>query len=293
MTKWTAADIPDQSGRTVIVTGSNSGLGAVTARDLARAGARVIMACRNLEKANAVADTIDGNTEVRQLDLSDLASVRRFVDELEGDVDVLVNNAGIMAVPFRRTGDGFESQIGTNHLGPFALTGLLINRITDRVVTVSSAMHQVGRIRQDLNFEQGRYQRWLAYGQTKLANLLFAYELQRRLEEAGSDVISVAAHPGYAATELQSHTDTFQDKVMAFGNRLFAQSADMGALPSLYAATMPGLPGGSYWGPDGFQQQRGYPKRVGSNAASRDQETAARLWDVSERLTGVTYKIQP
>lgn len=293
MTKWTAADIPDQSGRTVIVTGSNSGLGAVTARDLARAGARVIMACRNLEKANAVADTIDGNTEVRQLDLSDLASVRRFVDELEGDVDVLVNNAGIMAVPFRRTVDGFESQIGTNHLGPFALTGLLINRIADRVVTVSSAMHQVGRIRQDLNFEQGRYQRWLAYGQTKLANLLFAYELQRRLEEAGSDVISVAAHPGYAATELQSHTDTFQDKVMAFGNRLFAQSADMGALPSLYAATMPGLPGGSYWGPDGFQQQRGYPKRVGSNAASRDQETAARLWDVSERLTGVTYKIQP
>lgn len=293
MTKWTAADIPDQSGRTVIVTGANSGLGEAAARALAGAGAHVVMACRNLAKAKAVADTIDGDTEIRELDLADLASVRRFVDELEGDVDVLVNNAGIMGVPRGRTVDGFESQIGTNHLGPFALTGLLLNRITDRVVTVSSHMHRIGRIRGDLNFEHGRYERWLAYGQSKLANLLFGYELQRRLEAAGSTRISVVAHPGYAATGLQAHTESFQDRLMAIGNRFLAQSAEMGALPALYAATMPDLPGGSYWGPDGFQQQRGYPKRVGSTAASRDLETAARLWETSERLTGVAYEIKP
>jgi NAD(P)-dependent dehydrogenase (short-subunit alcohol dehydrogenase family) len=291
MTKWTAADIPDQHGRTIVVTGANSGLGAVVARELARAGARVVLACRDTAKGEAVAASMPGTVEVRRLDLADLAAVRAFAGGIEGTIDVLVNNAGVMAVPKRATADGFELQIGTNHLGHFALTGLLLDRIADRVVTVASNAHALGRIRlDDLNWEHRRYQRWRAYGQSKLANLLFSYELHRRLSAAGSPVLAVAAHPGYAATSLQSHTESFQDLVMRLGNRLFAQSDVMGALPELYAATAPGLASGSYVGPDGRFGQAGHPKLVRSNAASRDADTARDLWDLSERLTGVTYR---
>jgi NAD(P)-dependent dehydrogenase (short-subunit alcohol dehydrogenase family) len=291
MSKWTAADIPDQAGRTVVVTGANSGIGAVAARELARAGARVVLACRDTARGEAAAAGMPGAVEVRRLDLADLASVREFAGGLGGEVAVLVNNAGVMAVPKRTTADGFEMQIGTNHLGHFALTGLLLDRVTDRVVTVSSGAHNLGRIRlDDLNWERGRYRRWHAYGQSKLANLLFTYELQRRLAEAGSPVRAVAAHPGYAATNLQSHTESVQDRLMRLSNRIMAQSGEMGALPTLYAATVPDLPGGSYVGPDGLFEQRGHPKIVGSSAASRDLGTARRLWELSEKLTGVGFE---
>jgi NAD(P)-dependent dehydrogenase (short-subunit alcohol dehydrogenase family) len=230
-----------------------------------------------------------GAVEVRPLDLADLGSVRAFAGAWEGDLDVLVNNAGVMATPERRTSDGFELQIATNHLGPFALTNLLLPHITDRVVTVSSGMHRTGKIRlDDLNWEHGRYQRWAAYNQSKLANLLFTGELQRRLDAAGSAVRAVAAHPGYAATNLQHQTgNAVEDVLMTIGNWVFAQTDEMGALPILYAATQD-LPGNSYVGPDGFQEGRGHPKLVGRSAAANDAETARRLWELSERLTGVT-----
>lgn len=293
MAKWTAADIPAQTGRTVVVTGANSGLGAATARELARAGAHVIIACRNVSKGEAAAATMPGTVEVRPLDLADLSSIRTFAATLTDPFDVLINNAGVMALPLSRTADGFETQIGTNHLGHFALTGLLLDRIRDRVVTVSSGVHRMGRIRlDDLNWERGRYQRWLAYAQSKLANLLFTYELSRRLTAAGSPVKSMAAHPGYAATNLQSHTETIQDKIMSLGNRLAAQSAEMGALPTLYAATMD-VPTATYLGPDGFLENRGHPKIVHSNAASHNEEVARRLWELSEHLTDVSYKLTP
>jgi NAD(P)-dependent dehydrogenase (short-subunit alcohol dehydrogenase family) len=292
MAKWTAANIDDQSGRTVVVTGGNSGIGAITARELARAGAHVIIACRNTSKGSAAAESMPGSVEVRALDLADLSSVRSFASALPA-VDTLINNAGVMAVPLRRTTNGFEMQIGTNHLGHFALTGLLLDRIRDRVVTIASGAHRIGRIRlDDLNWERGRYQRWLAYGQSKLANLLFTYELSRRLAAANSPIRALAAHPGYASTNLQSHTESIQDSVMALGNRLFAQSAEMGALPTLYAAVVD-VPSGTYIGPDGLFEQSGHPKIVHSNKASRDTDTAIRLWTLSEQLTGVTYKIAP
>lgn len=272
-----------------MVTGANSGLGEVAARALGAAGAHVVLACRNVDKGRAVASAIGSNAEVRKLDLADLASVREFATGIDS-LDVLVNNAGVMAVPLRRTADGFEMQIGTNHLGHFALTGLLIDKIADRVATMSSGLHQLGTIDlNDLNFEHRKYGRWPAYGQSKLANLLFTYELQRRLSAAGSPVKAVAAHPGYAATNLQGHTESVMDTVMGFANRVVAQSAEMGTLPMLYAATASGVVGGAYYGPDGFMEQRGHPKRVGSNAKSRDEEVAASLWDASEELTGVTY----
>jgi NAD(P)-dependent dehydrogenase (short-subunit alcohol dehydrogenase family) len=285
--KWTAADISDQTGQTVVVTGANSGLGEVTARQLARAGATVILACRDVAKGATAAAGMRGDVSVRALDLSDLSSVREFADGIDG-LDVLINNAGVMAPPKQTTKDGFELQIGTNHLGPFALTGQLIDRIRARVVTVSSGVHHLGRIDlDDLNWERRRYERWRAYGQSKLANLLFTYELQRRLTKSGSSVLALAAHPGYASTNLQSHTESIQDRVMSLGNRIIAQSAQMGALPTLYAATAPGVAGGSYIGPDGLFEQRGYPKVVGSNRASKDQAMAGALWSMSEELTGV------
>ncbi|MBF6179390.1 oxidoreductase [Nocardia otitidiscaviarum] len=288
MSGWDIGDIPDLTGRTYIVTGANSGLGAATTRALTGAGARVIMACRNEVKAHAVAAEMGERAQVRRLDLADLASVRDFADGIES-ADVLINNAGIMAVPLRRTADGFEMQIGTNHLGHFALTGLLLDKIRERVVTVSSGAHAIGRIDlADLNWERRRYQRWAAYGQSKLANLMFAYELQRRLAAAGSPKLSLAAHPGYAATELQSHTESFQDFMMSVGNRLFAQSAEMGALPTLYAATAEVEPG-AFYGPGGLRGLRGHPVRSGSSSASRDEMTARRLWELSEQLTKVTY----
>ncbi|GAB4582932.1 oxidoreductase [Nocardia sp. IFM 10818] len=289
MSGWDISDIPDQSGRTFVVTGANSGLGAVTARALAGKGAQVIMACRNEVKARSVADAIGAGAQVRRLDLADLASVHEFADSIDS-VDVLINNAGVMAVPLKRTADGFEMQIGTNHLGHFALTGLLLPKVRERIVTLSSGLHSIGKIDlHDLNWERRRYQRWAAYGQSKLANLMFAYELQRRLTASGSDKLSLAAHPGYAATDLQSHTESIQDRLMAIGNKVFAQSAEMGALPTLYAAISPDVQPGRFYGPTGFMGQRGYPGPSGSTAASRDEVTARRLWELSEQLTKVSY----
>jgi NAD(P)-dependent dehydrogenase (short-subunit alcohol dehydrogenase family) len=292
MAQWTAADIPDQHGRTAVVTGANSGLGLATARELSRAGARVILACRDTGKGEAVAADLPGETEVRSLDLADLTSVRAFAAGITGPVDLLINNAGLMALPLRRTADGFEMQFGTNHLGHFALTGLLLDRITDRVVTLSSGMHRMGRIRvSDPNWQHGRYQRWLAYGQSKLANLMFAYELQHRLIAAGSPTRSMSAHPGYAATNLQSRTETMQDTLMGLANKVIAQSAEMGALPTLYAATVPDLPGGAFVGPGGPGELRGFPIPVGSSTASHDREVQRKLWELSEELTGVSFAL--
>jgi NAD(P)-dependent dehydrogenase (short-subunit alcohol dehydrogenase family) len=292
--KWTADDLPDLSGRAFVVTGANSGIGLVAARALGRAGAHVVLAVRDLSRGRDAAASIEGSTDVRRLDLADLASVHAFADAWDGGVDVLINNAGVMAVPERRTKDGFELQIGTNHLGHFALTNLLLPRVRDRVVTVASGAHRAGSIRlDDLNWERGGYNRWRAYGQSKLANLLFTSELQRRLEEAGSGVRALAAHPGWAATNLQSRTENaVQNMLMAVGNRLIAQSDEMGALPTLYAATKD-LPGDSYVGPDGFREGRGHPTLVNRSTAAADTDTARRLWTLSEELTGVTFPLAP
>jgi NAD(P)-dependent dehydrogenase (short-subunit alcohol dehydrogenase family) len=290
VTKWKASDIPAQTGRTFIVTGANSGLGEVTARELAKAGATVVLACRNVGKAAEVAESIGPNATAARLDLADLASVRAFAESVDR-ADVLVNNAGVMAVPQRKTADGFEMQFGTNHLGHFALTGLLLPKIADRVVTLSSGAHRAGKISlDDPNWENRSYERWQAYGQSKLANLMFARELQRRLSEAGSKVKSLAAHPGWAATNLQSHTESFLDPVMSIGNKILAQSAEMGALPQLFAATAPDAEGGEFYGPGGLGGIRGYPAKSGSTGQSKDTTVAAGLWELSERLTGVHYQ---
>jgi NAD(P)-dependent dehydrogenase (short-subunit alcohol dehydrogenase family) len=229
MAAWTSHDIPPQHGRTVVVTGATSGIGRAAAHELARAGARVVLAVRDTGRGAAVAAAMPGDVEVRRLDLADLASVRAFADGTDHPVDVLVNNAGLMAVPFRRTADGFEMQTGVNLLGHFALTGLLLPRITDRVVTLSSGAHRTGGLDvTDLSWERRRYRRWTAYGQSKLGDLLFAYELQRRFTAAGSPLRSMAAHPGYAATALQSRTESVQDAVMGVLNRLVAQSPEDG-----------------------------------------------------------------
>ena len=295
---WTAQDIPDQSGRTAVVTGANSGLGLVTARELARAGASVVMACRNLDKGHAAVDEIraavpEAQLQLEELDLASLASVRAFAERFKAThdgLDLLINNAGVMAPPRRRTVDGFELQFGTNHLGHFALTTALLEtmegREDARVVTLSSTLHKMGRINFDNLGGDRHYFRWNAYGQSKLANLLFALELDRRLRAAGSTVKSLAAHPGYAATNLQSAGPPLFDRlVMVAGNALIAQSDEMGALPILYAATEPGLEGGTYVGPDSFREQRGHPTIVQPSSRARDPETARQLWEVSERLT--------
>jgi NAD(P)-dependent dehydrogenase (short-subunit alcohol dehydrogenase family) len=302
--KWTAADIPEQSGRTAVVTGANSGLGLVTARELARAGAAVVIACRNTAKGEQAATAIRDaapSVEVRvaELDLADLASVRAFAERLSAEhdrLDLLVNNAGVMAPPRRLTKDGFESQLGTNHLGHFALTGLVLGTLlaapAPRVVTLSSGAHRIGSIKfDDLQRERG-YNNWSAYGQSKLANLLFCFELQRRATEAGSSLRSVAAHPGYAATNLQfaGPSRLYERAIMAVTNRVIAQSAEMGALPTLYAATAPDLPGGSFVGPDGFMEQRGYPHIVTAAGKAYDEDAWRRLWETSVRLTGVQYE---
>ena len=302
--KWTAEEIPDQSGRTAIVTGANSGLGLVTARELARAGASVVLACRTLSKADAAvaqisAEVADADLEVRELDLSSLDSVRAFAtayrDEV-GPLDLLINNAGLMAPPRRESADGYELQLATNHLGHFALTGLLLGALEGRedarVVTVSSFVHHTGRISFDNLQGTRNYNRWLAYGQSKLANLLFMYELDRRLRAAGSQVKSLGSHPGYAATELQTNAAPRLDSLfMSVTNRVVAQSAAMGALPSLYAATQPGLEGGLFIGPDGIGGQRGHPKVVDSSGRSKDRDAARRLWEVSAELTGVAFEL--
>jgi NAD(P)-dependent dehydrogenase (short-subunit alcohol dehydrogenase family) len=288
--RWTAADIPAQDGRTVVVTGANSGLGLVTARELAKAGARVVLAVRDVARGERAAAGLSGEVSVRHLDLANLDSVRAFAGDWTGDLDVLINNAGIMMVPAGQTADGFELQFGTNHLGHFALTNLLLPHVTDRVVTVSSGMHRAGHIDlDDLNWERKPYNATRAYGQSKLANLLFTLELQRRLRTAGSPVRALSAHPGYSATNLQGRSgNTLMDGGMKLGNLIFAQSDAQGALPTLAAATRD-LPGGSDLGPDGFQEMRGYPTLVGRTPEASDPELATRLWEASARLTGVDF----
>lgn len=294
--KWTAQDIPSQEGRVVIVTGANSGIGFETTKALAAKGATVVMACRNAEKANAAADKIrqevpGAKLEVMPLDLADLASVRAFTDTFKAKhdkLDLLVNNAGIMIPPFSKTKDGFEVQFGANHLGHFALTGLLLQLIQKtpgaRIVNVSSSAHRMGKIDFDnLQAEKG-YRPWGAYGQSKLANLLFTLRLNELFKETNTDALATASHPGYTATNLQG------DSIWArIANPLVGQSPEMGALPSLYAATAPDVQPNNYYGPDGFGGWRGYPKKADTTAAAKDAAVAKRLWDVSEDLTGVTY----
>ena len=292
---WTPHDIPDQTGRVVVITGANSGIGFETAKVLSAKGAHVVMACRDLVRAEAARELIGGTAEIQELDLADLSSVRACAGALDGRVDVLVNNAGIMAVPLARTGDGFESQLGTNFLGHFALTGLLLPRITDRVVTLSSTVHRAGRLDlADPNFERRRYRPWTAYAQSKLADLMFAYQLQRRLLLGGSSVRSVAAHPGYAATNLQSHLGngwTQRAQALLARRTPFVQDAAAGAEPMLYAATALDVPGGSYVGPAGPGELTGPPTIVGSSRASRDRAAQRGLWELAERLTGVSVPL--
>ncbi|GAB3660780.1 SDR family NAD(P)-dependent oxidoreductase [Actinocorallia lasiicapitis] len=293
MTKWKSTDIPDQTGRTYVVTGANSGLGLETTRALAAKGAHVIMACRDLTKAHKAADGITGQLDIRQVDLADLDSVRAFAATVD-QIDVLINNAGVMMPPRTLTEQGFELQFGTNHLAHYALTGLLLDRLAKaadpRVVTVSSGLAARGAIDfDDLDGEHG-YSPTGHYAQSKLANQLFTLELDRRLKAAGIPVAALMAHPGYAATNLQSTGPRgLLNLVMKPGNLLFAQSAAMGALPQLYAATAPDAASGEYFGPDGIGDLRGHPHRVRPVRAATDTAAATRLWDVSARLTGVVY----
>ncbi|PWR19051.1 oxidoreductase [Zavarzinia compransoris] len=305
---WNINSVPDQTGRTAVVTGANSGLGYHTANALAARGARVILACRNREKAEAAVAAIRANhpgarAEFRPLDLADLKSVEAFAATLGAELpalDLLVNNAGVMALPLVRTRDGFEMQVGTNHLGHFALTGRLLPLLdaapAARIVTVASLAHKTGTIDlNDLNWEQRRYSKWPAYGQAKLANLVFAHELHRRLAAAGRRTVSIAAHPGFAATNLLMAGPRMENSLlgkvaMAFGGAAFAQSADRGAIPILHAATAPDVAGGSYWGPDGTLElwgRRAVPAQAAQKA--RDPETGRRLWVLSESLTAVAY----
>jgi NAD(P)-dependent dehydrogenase (short-subunit alcohol dehydrogenase family) len=291
-TSWSTTNISDLSGRTVIITGANSGIGAAAAHALGAARARVVLAVRDTAKGQAAAASMPGETEVRRLDLASLASVREFAAGWEGEIDLLINNAGVMVPPLTRTAEGFELQFGTNHLGHFALSNLLLEHVTGRVVTVSSTGHRLGSIDfDDLNWERKPYKAWRAYGQSKLANLLFTSELQRRLTAAGSPVLATAAHPGYASTNLQFHSGRrLLDLISIAGNRLIAQDADGGALPTLYAAVAD-IPGNSFAGPGGFMEQRGAPKLVNRSKAAQERDVARRLWDVSEDLTSVRFPL--
>jgi NAD(P)-dependent dehydrogenase (short-subunit alcohol dehydrogenase family) len=303
MTGWNASDIPDQSGRIAVVTGANSGLGYVTARELARRGARVLLACRSEARGveagdQLVAEVPGADVEFVRLDLGDLASVREFAAAYPYErLDLLVNNAGVMALPLGRTADGFETQFGVNHLGHFALTGLLLPALLAtpdaRVVTVSSMMHLLSNIDlDDLNSERS-YRRWTVYARSKTANLLFTHELARRLTAAGSDVVAAAAHPGYASTNLQTAGPKLEgrkgaERVMEIGTRLLGQSADAGALPSLYAATAHGVRPDCFVGPS-FAMWRGAPGKSRRAPWTRDDRAGEQLWAASERLTGVPY----
>lgn len=304
--KWTADHVPNQHGRLVVITGSNSGIGFEAAKALASKGARVIIAARNGEKGAAAAEAIckahpKATLEVMLLDLANLASVQRFAEDFLSKysaLPLLINNAGVMALPFRKTVDGFEMQFGTNHLGHFALTGLLLPAIVAapnaRVVTLSSAMHLIGVIDfTNLDAAQG-YDRNRAYSQSKLANVLFAYELQRRFIEAGVQAMSLSCHPGYAATNLQQTGPRMEgsalgETLMGIANKLLAQDAAMGALPTLYAATAPDVYGCDYIGPMIMGGWRGYPGKARSSARSYNPDTAQQLWEVSEKLTGIRY----
>jgi NAD(P)-dependent dehydrogenase (short-subunit alcohol dehydrogenase family) len=304
--RWTTDVLPDLSGRTAVVTGANSGIGLQAAKALAGAGAHVLLGCRNPERAQGAVAEIraaspGAEVEALRIDLADLASVEEAaasVSERPEPLDLLINNAGVMATPLMRTADGFEMQLGTNHLGHFALTGRLLEKLREapaaRVVTVASTAHRQGRMDfDDLNWERS-YSRWPAYGRSKLANLLFTFELDRRLRAADWALIAAACHPGYSATNLQttrgggilSHVQTALMKVT---NALIAQSDEMGALPTLYAATAPDVEGGDYIGPDGIAEARGHPTKVGCTDRARDQGDAKRLWDASVELTGVDY----
>ena len=287
--RWTA--VPPQNGRRVVVTGASSGIGLQTARILAAFGAHVVLAVRNREKGQAVARDLPGNTEVRHLDVADLASVRSFAEQCD-QVDVLINNAGIMAVPFARTVDGFESQLGTNHLGHVALTNLLLPRITDRVVVVGSAAHRSGQVDlDDLNWERRAYRPYAAYAQSKLANLLFLAELQRRLTSHGSTLRATGAHPGYTSTALQGGTGNQAFTWLSdVGNKLVGMPAWQGALTTVYAATMD-LPGNSYVGPHGPGEMLGWPTLVGRSRSASDPALARALWSRSEELTGSSFPL--
>lgn len=300
---WNLSQIPDQTGRVAVVTGATSGTGFETAKALAGRGATVVLACRNAQKADAAAKRIlaahpAARVEVQSLDLGSLQSVRAAaasIRERFSRLDLLLNNAGVMVPPYGKTEDGFESQLGTNHFGPFAFTGLLLDPLLatpeSRVVTMSSGAHRMGRITfEDLHFERG-YHAWAAYGQSKLANLLFAYELQRRLRAAGAGTLSVAAHPGWARTELQRHMGWLRWLKATGLEALLSQDALGGALPLLRAATDPSAQGGDYFGPSGFQEMKGTPVRVRSNARSHDEALQQRLWQCSELSTGVAYAI--
>jgi NAD(P)-dependent dehydrogenase (short-subunit alcohol dehydrogenase family) len=301
--RWTAKDVPDQQGRTVVVTGANGGLGFEAARVLAERGATVVLACRNPERADEAAARIEAanpgaSVRTLRLDLASLASVREAADRLRSDharLDLLINNAGVMATARGRTADGFELQLGTNHLGPFAFTGLVMDRLLStpgsRVVTVSSTGHRIGAFDfSDLELKQG-YRRFTAYGRSKLANLLFTYELQRRLEANGADTIALAAHPGTSRTDLSRHLGGATRFMTWMFEHVIGQDAPMGALPALRAAVDPEAAGGEYYGPGGLLQMRGFPRVVQSSAASHDRETQRRLWAESERLTGVTFPV--
>lgn len=306
--RWTIADIPTQSGRTFVVTGANSGLGFEAAKALAGRGAHVVLACRRPATAEEAIDRIreahpEASLEAQELDLADLASVRKASDALHDRhpaLDGLINNAGVMALPHRTTADGFEMQLGTNHLGHFALTGLLLDRLLatngSRVVSVSSIMHVPGRIDFDDLQGERRYGKWKAYSQSKLANLLFTHELARRLGAAGVATIAAAAHPGYSSTNLQitgprMAGSTFMERWSHLTNVVMAQPAAMGALPLLYAATAPGVVNDGYYGPQGAFGLHGHPGPAWRTPASSDDAVAQRLWEVSEELTGVRYPL--
>ncbi|HWH14218.1 MAG TPA: oxidoreductase, partial [Miltoncostaeaceae bacterium] len=306
MTGWTTADVPDCSGRTALVTGASSGLGRETAVGLARAGARVLLGCRDAARGERALGTVlaavpGAAVEVVPLDLAGLAAVRRAADDVAGRVaalDLLVANAGVMALPRRTTVDGFELQIATNHLGHAALAGLLLPRLlaapAPRVVAVSSGAHRAGRLDLDDLHGERRYSRWGAYGQSKLANLLFVLELQRRADAAGWPLLAAAAHPGWAATGLQgaaarSSGGRVGEALAGLANRLVAQSAEAGAWPVLYAATMPDVLPADYWGPGGPLEARGHPARASRSRAALDADAARRLWELTERLTGVRW----
>jgi len=290
--RWTAADLPDMRGRSVVITGGGQGLGELTARALARAGAKVVLAVRDLAKGERVAADIGGDAEARPLDLASLASIRAFAQAWNGDLDVLINNAGIMQVPAARTADGFELQLGTNHLGHFALTNLLLNHITDRVVVVTSALHSRGHIQlDDLNWERRPYNSLQAYRDSKLANVLFAFELQRRLTQARSNVRAVVAHPGIAPTTLASHIGGFVGFMQRRVTDLLGNDLDHAILPALYAASQD-LPGGAFIGPNGFGHLRGYPAIQELSPAALDTETASALWALSTQLTHLETEVE-
>lgn len=304
--KWTATDIPDQTGKTIIVTGANSGLGLETSRELARHGAHVILACRTASKAEAAMEDIKSDQPNAKLtflplDLSSLESVKQFVatfQEQHDKLDVLCNNAGVMALPYRKTAEGFEMQFGTNHIGHFALTGLLLDTLlatpNSRIVNVSSLAHTMGKIKfKDINHTKS-YNRWLAYGQSKLANLLFTYELHRKLQAKGAGTICIACHPGYTSTNLQQAASRMSgsklsERLWGIVNGIFAQTTAAGAWTNLYACTVPTLEGGDYVGPKGFLELRGYPGKVKSNKRSHNKEDAQRLWEYSVEQTQIAY----